>query len=114
VPGLCRRPDRGACPAGQLGASFSQTWRLLGATLRTSAGLCLTATSSRHQAIVRISRCTGTTLQNWQAGPFAQLYNSGAHRCLADPLALPASDKPGIVLIATACAASRGQGWFKP
>jgi hypothetical protein len=93
----------------------SQIWRPIGGSIRTAAGLCLTATSSRHAANVEIARCNGSALQRWQAGADAQLYNSGAHRCLADPLwGKAGGDKPGIVLMTTGCVVSQGEGWFKP
>jgi hypothetical protein len=93
----------------------SQIWRLVGGSIRTAGGLCLAATSSRHAANVEIARCSTSALQRWQAGADAQLYNSGAHRCLADPLwGKPGGDKPGIVLMTTSCSVSQGEGWFKP
>jgi hypothetical protein len=97
-------------------AKYSQSWQVSGETLRTHSGLCLTATSSRHAAAVDLARCTrGNTLQEWIAESAAELYNPGAHRCLADTTPISrGGDKPGVVIVATACSPTQGEGWFKP
>lgn len=97
------------------GSSTPQIWKLAGSTLRTSGGLCLTATSRSHAAAIEVSRCTGSSMQAWQARPGAQLYNAGAHRCLSDPvLVSKGGSKPGIVLETATCNNTQGEGWFKP
>jgi hypothetical protein len=88
-----------------------QIWRIVGRTLRTPARLCLTATSRRRSAPVRLGRCTHTGLQEWQPRGGALLYNLGAHRCLADP---GGRDIAGTVLATARCAVTRGEGWFRP
>jgi hypothetical protein len=93
----------------------SQVWRLVGATLRSAAGLCLAATSSRHAAIVKLQPCRRSTLQNWEPKADAELYNAGAHRCLVDPKwGQAGGDLPGIELMTAPCAVSQGDGWFEP
>jgi Ricin-type beta-trefoil lectin domain/Lysozyme like domain len=97
-------------------AKWSQSWRVNGETLSTVAGLCLTATSSRHAAPVDLSKCTRrNTMQEWIAEPDAELYNPGAHRCLADTTPISAGGSlPGVVIVATVCSPTQGEGWFKP
>jgi hypothetical protein len=97
-------------------AKWSQIWQVAGQTLRTAAGLCLTATSSRHAAPADLSRCTRrNSMQEWIAEPGAELYNPGAHRCLADPTPIDEGGSlPGVVIVATKCSATQEEGWFKP
>jgi hypothetical protein len=107
---------RGArAETGNCGSASSQTWRVAGVTLRTQAGLCLAAASASRPADLTLARCTGSSLQAWQIRPDAELYNTGARRCLADPLpAFSGGDKPGHVLKTEACVNSQGEGWFEP
>jgi hypothetical protein len=93
------------------GGGAGQAWRLTGSALRTPAGLCLSATSRSSPAEVRLARCDGSRLQQWHATRAAELYDSGAGRCLTDP---SGGDSPGLVLTAAACAGSRAQTWFEP
>lgn len=88
-----------------------QAWTLRGATLRTSAGLCLTAGSRTRSAQVVLRRCDGSRLQDWLARSRAALYNPAARRCLNDP---GAAVKPGAVIGDAACNGLRDQAWFRP
>ncbi len=97
------------------GSKTGQVWRLAGSTLRTPANLCVAATSRSRSAPVELTKCTGSSLQAWSARPGAQLYNTGAHRCLDDPVLIAkGGDKPGVVLVTASCNGSQGDGWFKP
>jgi hypothetical protein len=97
------------------GSKTGQIWRLAGSTLRTPANLCAAATSRSRTAPIELAKCTGSSLQAWAARPGAQLYNTGAHRCLDDPVLIAkGGDKPGVVLVAASCNGSQGEGWFKP
>jgi hypothetical protein len=91
-----------------------QIWRVVGATLRTSGGLCLAATSRTRSAVVELAKCSRSPLQEWQPGSDSALYNPGSNRCLADTVKGPGYDKPGVVLVAAPCKASQGEGWFRP
>ncbi len=109
--------DRRAARAetGNCGSTSGQIWRVVGATLRTHAGLCLAATSASRAADLTLARCSGSSLQSWQIRPDAELYDIGARRCLDDPIpAFSGGDKPGVILTTAACVNSQGEGWFEP
>jgi hypothetical protein len=89
----------------------AEIWRMVGTTLHSAAGLCLSATSYRFSAAVRLARCKRhSRLQEWRSTRFAQLYNPASHRCLADP---SGGDTSGLELTAAACSASRRETWFR-
>jgi hypothetical protein len=89
----------------------AEIWRIVGATLHTAGGLCLSATSYRSAAVVRLARCRRRSrLQQWHATRLAQLYNPGSRRCLSDP---SGGDTSGLALAAAACSASRQETWFR-
>jgi Lysozyme like domain/Ricin-type beta-trefoil lectin domain len=89
----------------------AEIWRVVGTALHTAAGLCLSATSSRSAAVVRLARCRRHSgLQAWRSTRFAQLYNPASHRCLSDP---SGGDTSGLELTAAACSASRRETWFR-
>jgi hypothetical protein len=97
------------------GTSAPKVWKLAGSTVRTSAGLCLTATSRSRTAAIELARCTRSSLQSWQQRAAGQLYNAGARRCLSDQT--PVADggaAPGLPLYTAACTATQGNGWFLP
>jgi hypothetical protein len=94
--------------------STPQIWRVVGASLRTRDGLCLTARSATRSADVTLARCSRSALEQWLPQAGAELYNPGAHRCLADTVTGADNDKPGIVLVAASCSPTQGEGWFKP
>jgi Lysozyme like domain/Ricin-type beta-trefoil lectin domain len=97
------------------GTAAPKIWKLAGSTLRTSGGLCLTATSSSHTAAVELARCTRSSLESWQTRGGGQLYNAGARRCLSDQTPLSAGGSlPGVVLDTASCAGTQGDGWFLP
>jgi hypothetical protein len=93
------------------GSSRGEIWRLAGLTLRTSAGLCLSATSRDASAPVEVARCDRGALQQWRQTAGAQLYNPGSRRCLTDP---GSAVKPGAVLVTARCTAHQNDAWFKP
>jgi hypothetical protein len=89
----------------------AEIWRRVGTTLHTAAGLCLSATSYRVAAVVRLSRCLRHSgLQQWHSTRLAQLYNPGSHRCLSDP---SGGDTSGLMLTAAPCSTSRQETWFR-
>jgi hypothetical protein len=89
----------------------AEIWRMVGSTLHTAAGLCLSATSYRLSAVVRLARCSRRSrLQQWHSTRFSQLYNPASHRCLSDP---SGGDTSGLVLTAASCSASRQETWFR-
>lgn len=97
------------------GTSAPKVWKLAGSTLRTSAGLCLTAVSRSRTAAIDLARCTRSSLQSWQPRAAGQLYNAGARRCLSDQK--PVADggaAQGLPLYAAPCTATQGNGWFLP
>lgn len=107
-------PSDRAGVAAQLqncGSGAGQIWLIVGSQLRTPAGLCLAATARQRPAEVRLARCTGGRLQQWQATARAELYNRGARRCLSDP---SGGDVPGLLVTAADCDGSRPQVWFRP
>jgi hypothetical protein len=89
----------------------SQQWTIHGRTLRTSGGLCLTASSRSLAGPVVLSGCDGSSLQNWLAHADAALYNRPARRCLTDP---GAAGLPGTVIGDSACNGMQDQAWFRP
>jgi len=94
------------------GTRAGQAWHLIGTALHTPRGLCLSATSRRPGAVVRLARCSHRSrLQLWRQTRLHQLYNPGAHRCLSDPTG---GDKPGLILTTSACRTVRPQTWFRP
>ena len=97
------------------GTTAPKVWKLVGTSLRTSAGLCLTAASGRHTGAIVVARCTRSSLQSWQPRASGQLYNAGARRCLSD--SKPVADggaAQGLPLYTASCAGTQGDGWFLP
>ncbi len=109
-------------------------WTLAGQQLRTSSGLCLTAsttstastgttgtTSGRPSAPspaitarpgpVTVERCTGSNDQDWLPGAAFALTNIGTRLCLTAP---GSSAPSGTTLTVQPCADRRGQRWFRP
>jgi Ricin-type beta-trefoil lectin domain/Lysozyme like domain len=93
------------------GRPGGQTWHVAGATLHSRAGLCLAAASRHDGAVVVLSRCSRSRLQQWAARRGDLLYNRGAGRCLSDT---SGGDKPGLGLSIESCAISQREGWFRP
>jgi ricin-type beta-trefoil lectin protein/lysozyme-like protein len=89
----------------------AEVWRMVGSTLHTAAGLCLSAMSYRFAAAVGLARCRRhSPLQQWHSTRLAQLYNPASRRCLSDP---SGGDTSGLELAAAACSASRRETWFR-
>jgi hypothetical protein len=89
----------------------AEIWKTVGTALHTARGLCLSATSYRVSAVVRLARCKPRSrLQVWHSTRFSQLYNPASHRCLADP---SGGDTSGLELTAAACSAIRPETWFR-
>lgn len=94
------------------GSRAGQTWHLVGSALHTPRGLCLSATSWRRAAVVRLARCSRRSrMQQWRQTRLHQLYNRGARRCLSDP---SGGDRPGLLLTTSRCRIARPQTWFRP
>ena len=109
-------------------------WTLAGQQLRTSSGLCLTASTDSTASTgstgavggrppapspaiaarpgpVTVERCTGSNDQDWLPGAAFALTNIGTRLCLTAP-GLPAPS--GTTLTVQPCAGRRGQRWFRP
>jgi len=92
------------------GASDEQ-WTVVGSTLRTSGGLCLSAASRSTSGPVVLRGCDGSALQRWLPHADAELYNPAARRCLNNP---EAAARPGAVIGDLACHGMPDQAWFRP
>jgi hypothetical protein len=88
-----------------------QQWTMVGSTLRTSGGLCLTAASAGQSGPAVLSACDNGPRQRWLAHADAALYNPAARRCLSYP---GTAIMAGTVIGDAACDGTQGQAWFRP